>query len=359
MFVSDLPPPTLPRNQRSSVPAVQVDVARKVQEDPLLRIKLQAEEKKAALLEQMLIKKRLATQSQKKNKEQAVETQVTKKDKKKKKKKKKKKGSESEDSDSGSDADLDAKLAQKLLHLQKGKEEDLDTQIANKLKHIREQKKRSSSSSSSTSSSSDSSESEKDKKSPVSKKRPRSPSSKRPDEVAARRHLTGDRSPRDRHQQRYERNPRDDGRFRNDRRRSRSPHKKEWQKPLHEDRERRDRDRDRVRERTWDRDRERGQDRDRNRDREKRRSPPDQSRPREPSSRPGAPSFQKKPIVPRLSEEEMEKRRREMMQDAVTRDIERKHKVDQYRKETAAEDDQLNSDRPKEAAFVKYVTFLV
>jgi hypothetical protein len=55
----------------------------------------------------------------------------------------------------------------------------------------------------------------------------------------------------------------------------------------------------------------------------------------------------------KLSEEELEKRRREMMQHAVVREQERKVKVDKYRKEIEEEAGQLNADRPKEAAFVK------
>ena len=54
-----------------------------------------------------------------------------------------------------------------------------------------------------------------------------------------------------------------------------------------------------------------------------------------------------------LSEEELEKRRMEMMQQAVVRDKERKTKVEKYREEVAEEDRQLNADRPKEAVFVK------
>lgn len=54
-----------------------------------------------------------------------------------------------------------------------------------------------------------------------------------------------------------------------------------------------------------------------------------------------------------MSEEELERRRKEMMQQAVVRDQERKDKVDKYRKEVEEEAGQLNAERPKEAAFVK------
>ena len=55
----------------------------------------------------------------------------------------------------------------------------------------------------------------------------------------------------------------------------------------------------------------------------------------------------------KLSEEELEKRRREMMQNAIVRDQERKIKVENYRKEVEEEAGQLNANRPKEAEFVK------
>lgn len=55
----------------------------------------------------------------------------------------------------------------------------------------------------------------------------------------------------------------------------------------------------------------------------------------------------------KLSEVELEKRRREMMQSAEVREHERKVKVDKYRKEVEDEAGQLNADRPKEAEFVK------
>ena len=202
---SDLPAPTLPR-QKATVPSMQVDVVRKVQEDPLLRIRRVAEEKKAQLLEQAKIRQRLSGVSGKSlsGKRQA------------------------------DDDVLDEQLASKLKSLRKrdepsSKDKALDEKIAEKLRKLKEKE---------------------------------------------RRH-----SPP-----------------RLDRRRDRSP-------PRHSS----------------------------------------NSRPKPPPPR--------KPAA--LSADEIEKRRREMMDQAVVRDHERKQTVDKYRKEMEAEDKQLNSSRPKEADFVK------
>lgn len=279
----DLPAPTLPR-EKSLVPKIQVDVARKVQEDPLLKIRRQEEERRAALREQMLIQQRLHAHTRKPSSTSEVHSE----------KRKVKKSS----SDSSDNSDLDSKLAMKLKKLkQVEKKESLDEKIAKKLKKFKERKDSSSSSSSSDSSREKKRrhdkkhrsqiESEKGKEIYNRNEKPRTVVDKRPTNLSSR-----------------------DPKYYNDRRR---------------------RSRSRSRERVSNRD---------NRSFPHRRAE-------------STAVVNKRSSGIRLSEEELEKRRREMMQNAVAREQERKVKVDNYRKEVKEEADQLNANRPKEAEFVK------
>ena len=279
--VLDLPPKTLPR-EKSSVPRIQVDVARKVQEDPLLKIRRQEEERKSMLREQMLIQQRLTSH----NKKPANKPEE---------KSKKRKGRRSSSESSG-DSDLDSKLALKLKQLKKPeKKESLDEKIAKKLHQL---KKRRDSISSSTSS-----DAEKDK----DQRKGKSHSSRRHERVGSKdSHTTGKFRTNDDYRQQG--SSHDKNSFKDRRRRSRS----------------------------------------RETDKNYRDSRP-LPRPRVENNK----MLNKRSSGMKLSEEELEKRRREMMQNAIVRDQERKIKVENYRKEVEEEAGQLNANRPKEAEFVK------
>ncbi|KAI9557053.1 hypothetical protein GHT06_016850 [Daphnia sinensis] len=281
----DLPAPTLPR-EKSSVPRIQVDVARKVQEDPLLNIRRQEEERKALLREQMLIQQRLTSHSKKtsNHKEQSH---------------KRKERRNRPSSESSSCSDLDSKLALKLKQLKKSeKKESLDEKIAKKLLKLK--KRRGSGCSSSSSSSEDDSAKHKGRK------------------------RTSHEADHERGQHRRTYNQTEKYARANEAPKSSSAH---------------------ARERFTPRDHPKNSHEVRNGYKDSR--PP----PRHRSERDAGPRNRSSGM--KLSEEEMEKRRREMMQDAVVRDNERKVKVDKYRKEVEEEAGQLNANRPKEAEFVK------
>ncbi|XP_046648805.1 pre-mRNA-splicing factor CWC25 homolog [Daphnia pulicaria] len=286
----DLPAPTLPR-EKSSVPRIQVDVARKVQEDPLLTIRRQEEERRATLREQMLIQQRLTSHSNKTSNSNHVGS--------------KNRTEKRKDSDSSDSSDLDSKLASKLKQLKK--KESLDEKIAKKLQKLK--KRRDSTSSSSSSDSDDKNDRHGKKRTSYDSRREREP------------------------EEMYHHNDRH--RKTDNYRRSSSSHTQK--KIASEDVRRRPRSRSRSRS---------------PRSREVRANYKDtRSQPRTLTE--GPPVANKRSTGMKLNEEELEKRRREMMQHAVVREQERKVKVDKYRKEVEDEAGQLNSDRPKEAAFVK------
>lgn len=279
-ILTDLPAPTLPR-KKALVPKIQVDVARKVQEDPLLTIRRQEEERKAVLREQLLIQQRLSTHTKK----------TVEKEKESHRKGKRRKGS----SESSEDSDLDSKLAQKLKQLKKPhtKTQNIDEEIARKLKKLKKRKER-------TSSSSSSSDLEDCKDKRHGKKHERS------------ERYTSSKSTNTRYE---EKNPNETMRIRP----SSSVREEKYlsTKSRHTTQTG---ERNHLRD-TW----------------QKQRAM-------------GLPKNDKRM---KLSEEELEKRRKEMMDHAVVRDQERKDKVDRYRKEVEEEAGQLNANRPKEAAFVK------
>jgi len=298
--ISDLPPQLLPR-RKTEIPNIQVDVARKIQGDPLLDIMQQQEERKAMLREQMLIQQRLASQS---NKSRNLCVKNSKVEEKLKQGKSKRKMSSS----SSSSSDLDEKLADKLKRLkEKKKEKSIDSQIAQKLKSLKKKKVSSSSSSSSSSSESE-------------------------DEKSI----------------------------------SKNKYKKQHKNYHSSSRERRNHSRSRERRRT------NSQERRRSRSRE-RRTPRSGNEKRTHGNknwkqisetkninqvellqqRTSMSSFPKNRNGTKLSSEELEKRRKEMMQEAVIRDQERRVQVEKYRKADEDEANQLSVNRPKEAAFVK------
>lgn len=279
----DLPAPTLPR-EKSSVPRIQVDVARKVQEDPLLNIRRQEEERKALLREQMLIQQRLTSHNKKTSnpKDQGQ-------------KRKERRNS----SESSNCSDLDSKLALKLKQLKKSeKKESLDEKLAKKLLKLK--KRRDSTCSSSSSSSEDDNAKHKERK---------------------RTSRDADHQ-REQHRRTFNQN----GKYAkaNDASKSSSVH---------------------VQERFTPRDHRKNSHEVRDGYKDSRPLPRHRSE-RETVTRSRNSGM-------KLSEDEMEKRRREMMQHAVVRDNERKVKVDKYRKEVEEEAGQLNANRPKEAEFVK------
>lgn len=273
------------------MPRIQVDVARKVQEDPLLKIRRQEEERKAVLREQLLIQQRLGAHGKKPATSELSYG----------KRKGVKCGSERSDN-----SDLDLKLASKLKKLKgKEREETLDEKIAKKILKLKGKRDSSSSSSTSSSSSSlsssSSSSSAKKKKSRNEKKR----------------------------STRHEVKKRNDG-YSSCQRREAADHSRTSN----------------------------SQNQYRSRTSPSRTRDSSSSRNFQPWRKTDSQTFSsKRATVGRLSQEEIEKRRKEMMQSAVTREQERKVKVDRYRQEVEEEAGQLNANRPKEAEFVKYFKF--
>lgn len=333
-----MPPQLLPR-RKTEVPNIQVDVARKIQGDPLLDIMQQQEERKAMLREQMLIQQRLASQSKKSKNLPSKDSRLEKKQRHKKIKRKK--------SESSSDSsDLDEKLADKLKKLKnKDEERSLDSQIALKLKHL---KKRVSSSSSSSSSSSTSTESEEEKSSNkkiLSRgkvKNAYGSNDKRQLAHQHSRHRSYEESSRPQHKKVF--SPSRERKRRSRERRSRSQERRRSRSKEKRSRSREERTHGSRDERS-----------NYNSEKERRRigvtTYTNQATGNQ--QRASMASFPRKRHGTRLNEEELEKRRREMMQEAVVRDQERRTQVEKYRKEAEVEATQLSINRPKEAAFVK------
>lgn len=257
--------------------------------DPLLAIRKQEEERKATLREQMLIQQRLTSHNKKPSSINNASS--------------KKRAEKRKSSDSSDHSDLDSKLALKLKKLKKNeKQESLDEKIAKKLRQL---KKRRDSTSSATSSDSGNDTTDKLRK-----------------KIAS----YDSRLEREKHEKIHRHNEKH--RTTDYYRRSSSSHIQN--RLVSEDRHRRSRSRSReVRSKYKD------------------------ARPQHRTQTESATVVNKKSTGMKLSEEELEKRRREMMQHAVVREQERKVKVDKYRKEIEEEAGQLNADRPKEAAFVK------
>lgn len=296
-----MPAPTLPR-EKSTVPRIQVDVARKVQEDPLLKIRRQEEERKAVLREQLLIQQRLGAHGKKPATSELSYG----------KRKGVKCGSERSDN-----SDLDLKLASKLKKLKgKEREETLDEKIAKKILKLKG--KRDSSSSSSTSSSSLSSSSSSSSSSPsLSYSSSSSPAKKKKSRNEKKRST------------RHDVKKRNDGYSSCQRREAADHNRTSNSKNQYRSRTSPSRTRDSSSSRNF-----------------------------QPWRKTDSLTFSsKRATVGRLSQEEIEKRRKEMMQSAVTREQERKVKVDRYRQEVEEEAGQLNANRPKEAEFVKYFKF--
>ncbi|CAG0905957.1 unnamed protein product, partial [Darwinula stevensoni] len=103
--------------------AIQVDISRKIQEDPLLQIRRKQEETRRRILEHPVLLQQLrekcASGQEGKGEKKSLKKKKEKHKKKKKKKKRKKGSSSSSDSSSDSDDDLDLKLKQRLSGLSK------------------------------------------------------------------------------------------------------------------------------------------------------------------------------------------------------------------------------------------------